>query len=148
MIAGLAVLPATLPAPVLAATAEPDPIFAAIQVCITAQQNADEAYARVNRLLASARERFGAGDDQRRARHAFVERTLGCDEDAYTDGPSAILWDAYHNFADTVPTTLAGLFAMLIFADGIEQRGDLVLDDMTILSRFATAAEILGGGAA
>ena len=109
-----------------------DPIFAAIQACRTAKRESDAAYARVNSLHALAR-------------HAYIKKALGCDEDAYTEGPASALWDAYGAFAETVPTTLAGLFAMLIFADQITDHDRDALG-VTIFSTFATAAKALIGG--
>jgi hypothetical protein len=119
-----------------------DPIFAAIQACRTAKQESDAAYARVNSLHALAKKRFGAADQQRGGRHAYIKRALGCDEDAYTEGPTSALWNAYGAFAETVPTTLAGLFAMLIFADQITDHDRDALG-VTIFSTFATAAKAI-----
>jgi hypothetical protein len=142
ILARLAVLPIAVPA----AATEPDPIFAAIDACRSAKQTSDEAYARVRKLRAWTKRRFGTGDEQRQAREALIERALGCDEDTYTDNPAAALWDAYEAFAETVPTTLAGLFAMLAFADEVADREREFFNDTAIFSTFAAAAAALTGG--
>ena len=91
-----------------------DPIFKAIEACRVAKEASDHAYARKDWLLAIARKKFGAA--QTEAINAFIGEALGCEQDDYSDGPAAALWNSYEAFAETVPTTLAGLFAMLVFA--------------------------------
>jgi hypothetical protein len=94
-----------------------------------------------------AQKKFGAGPAQCEARNAFVDEALGCDQDDYSDGPAVELWDTYRTFAQTVPTTLAGLFAMLAYAGEIADCEPEALDETTILSTFATAANALVGRA-
>jgi len=59
----------------------------------------------------------GLGDDSPlKDRNAFVGAKLGCDPDTFTDGPAAEYWDAAGEVFSTVPTTKAGLVALLSFA--------------------------------
>lgn len=141
MLAGLAVMPIALPA----AASGSDPIFAAIDACRTAKQASDHGYARKGWLHALAEKKFGEG--HREARNAFVDEALGGDQDDYTDAFAVALSDAYEAFAQTVPTTLAGLFAMLIFVDEAIDEDRFVCDvlDVTVFSSFATAAKSLIG---
>jgi hypothetical protein len=66
------------------------------------------------------------------------------DTDELTDGPANAAWDARDRFAETVPTTLHGLLAMIVYAnedpDAFTGRGDC-----TLLQTLATAAEALIG---
>lgn len=144
--AGGAVAAAIPAVPLMAA--EPDPIFAAIQVCRAAKQASDDAYARVNQLMERAIERFGSGREQFEARNAFVEDILGEHPDDHGGGPAIALWEGYEAFAATVPTTLAGLFAMLAFAGEVADREPDALNDFGILSTFAAAAMSLSKGGA
>src|SRR5206468_12010706 len=73
----------------------------------------------VRDLRREAKRRFGAGEEQRGLRQAYIESFIG-DEDEYTDGPCDAVWATNEAFAQTVPTTLAGLFAMLAYAGEIE----------------------------
>jgi hypothetical protein len=79
-------------------------------------------------------------------RQDFVESLIG-DEDEYTDSYALPLRDHYRAFAETVPTTLAGLLSMLVYADEITQCEPEVLADFGILSTLATAAKSLAGKA-
>jgi hypothetical protein len=45
-----------------------------------------------------------------------------------------------------VPTTLAGLFAMLTFADEVTERDPDAFNEVAIFSTFAEAARTLSGG--
>jgi hypothetical protein len=93
-----------------------------------------------------AEKRFGSADEQRRARQAFVESIIG-DEDEYIDDAANVMWDAIDTFAQTVPTTVAGLLAMLIYAKEVADRGDCdAFDDAEIFSTLATAAKACPGG--
>ena len=65
-----------------------------------------------------------------------------------TDGPADAMWDARDRFAETVPTTLPGLLAMIIYAN------ELAVDypdaftgggDRPLLQTLATAVEALLG---
>ena len=59
------------------------------------------------------------------------------------------LWDAHQAFAETEPTTLAGLLAMLIYAGEIAERGDReVFHEVDIFPTIATAAKTLSGRSA
>jgi hypothetical protein len=71
------------------------------------------------------------------------------DTDALTDGPTNAAWDARDRFAETVPTTLPGLLAMIVYASELaEQNQDALTDGeraCTLLQTLATAAEALIG---
>jgi hypothetical protein len=144
VLAGLAVLPA-VPLPV--AAVEPDPIYAAIEACREARKIADQAFGRVSDLHREAKQRLGSGEEQYRERQDYVESFIG-DEDEYTDGPAVALWDSYEDFVNTVPTTLASLFAMLIYAEEVETREPDLVQEMLSVSTLATAAKSLSKGGA
>jgi hypothetical protein len=78
-------------------------------------------------------------------RRGFVESFIG-DEDDHTDSYALPLWDYYDAFAETVPTTLAGLLAMLVYADEITHCEPDVLAGFGIFSTLATAAKSLSKG--
>jgi hypothetical protein len=64
-----------------------------------------------------------------------------------TSKAASAMWDSFEEFAQTEPTTLAGLFAMLINAEEIVEGSDLdVLDDGEICSTMAAAARRLSKG--
>ena len=144
MLAGLAVLPAA--AAIGIPVSEVDPIFAAIAASREAQQEADRACARAAELNKEATAKFGSGKQHYADCCAYVADILGVDHDEYTAGPFDDAWDAHQAFAETEPTTLAGLFAMLIYAGEIAERGDRdVFDDVDIFPVVATAAKKLSG---
>ena len=143
LLIALAGLPVAVPA---AAAADPDPILEAIQTCRTAKQASDEAYSRVKQLADEFRQLAVEPANKVEARRAFMDRALGCDEDDYTNGPASALWDAYDDFIQTVPTTLAGLSAMLVYAAEITCcEGDPPFDEGTIFPTLAAAAKALIG---
>jgi hypothetical protein len=71
------------------------------------------------------------------------------DTDELTDGPANAAWDARDRFAETVPTTLPGLLAMIVYANELAQRDQGALTDgesaRTLLQTLATAAKALIG---
>jgi hypothetical protein len=71
------------------------------------------------------------------------------DTDELTEGPADAAWDARDRFAETVPTTLPGLLAMIVYANELaEQDSDGLTDDEShraLLQTLATAAETLIG---
>src|SRR5437667_9224788 len=113
--AAIVMAPAVAPATPMQA----DPIFEAIAACRDARKVTDQAFAKVRDLRREAKRLFGAGEEQRGLRQAYIESFIG-DEDEYTDGPCDAVWATNEAFAQTVPTTLAGLFAMLAYAGEIE----------------------------
>lgn len=142
MPAWLAVLPAAVPA---AAEKLADPIFGAIAACRAAKAASDAAYARVRNLYQEAAEAGLGGDSPLAGRYAFVEARLGRHPDEYTDGPAFALWDCYEEFAEIEPTTLPGLFAMLIYAGEVAECDRDAFNDVDIFSTFAAAANALLG---
>jgi hypothetical protein len=144
MLAGLAILPA-LPAAVEAAV---DPIYAAIAACREAREVADIAYSRTSALYREAKEKFGDDDTRktRRMHRDYIEGVLGMDGDDYTDGPAFALYEAYDNFTLTEPTTLAGLFAMLIYCEELVERDPDALELVDFVPTFAAAAKSLSKG--
>src|SRR5207237_10928423 len=101
------------------------------------------ADARVSQMNKLASETVGSAREQFEARDAFVGDILGEHPDDYGDGPAVALWDEYEAFADTVPTTLAGLFAMLAYAGEVSDHEPDVLAEMGIISTLAIAAKSL-----
>jgi hypothetical protein len=138
-IASTAVIPTTA---ALAAVPAADPIYEAIAASRDFQQATERAYARLRDLHREAQQRFRSADEQRESRREFVESFVG-DEDEYTHSYAGPLWDYYRAFAETVPTTLAGLLAMLVYADEVTECEPEVLADFGIISTFATAAKAL-----
>jgi len=145
MLGGLAILPAALPAAVEAAA---DPIYAAIAACREAREVADIAYSRTSALYREAKEKFGDDDTRktRRMHRDYIEGVLGMDGDDYTDGPAFALYEAYDNFTLTEPTTLAGLFAMLIYCEELVERDPDALELVDFVPTFAAAAKSLSKG--
>jgi hypothetical protein len=86
-----------------------DPIFAAIEAHRKLAAVEQAAWDEVSRLTELADKKVGppARND---ARQAIT------DERALTDGPNAAASDALDEFAETVPTTLPGLLAMIVYA--------------------------------
>jgi hypothetical protein len=86
--------------------------------------------------------------DERKAAHAaIVERLIG-DEDEATSEVCGPELDALYEFAGTVPTTLAGLLAMIIYAaECSENNLEAFTDsDSPLIENLATAAKALIGG--
>ena len=103
-----------------------DPIFAAIEAHKAAKLRAEAAFAEIRRVRQLADSMAFVGPDKGQvARRAFIERSIG-DEDKFTDGPCGDAWEAFVAFANTVPSTLAGLVAMLNYAEqcSAEEYGD------------------------
>jgi hypothetical protein len=69
------------------------------------------------------------------------------DTDELTDGPANAAWEVRDRFSETVPTTLPGLLAMILYANELaEDDPDAFCDgDCTLLQTLATAAEALIG---
>lgn len=184
-LAGIAMLPAVLPAAMrAAASAEPDPIFAAIEVHRKAKAAAAAAFAEVERLTTIADAEVGprslpvlnmvqpgrfkefvdvtswididqlvpaeiypdenAHFRERLRRQQEDHDAIVGDTDEITDEPCAVLWTAIDDFAETVPTTMAGLLAMILYADEIWQQEEAGL----LIANMATAARALVGGRA
>jgi hypothetical protein len=123
-----------------------DPIFAAIKACREAKQMSDAAYTRESSLYRLAEERFGSGDEQHDAREGFVDSVIP-NIDEYTRRFARGRWDSIDAFAETVPTTVAGLLAMLAYADEIADGGDRdILNETPIFSTLAIAAKSLSKG--
>jgi hypothetical protein len=117
-----------------------DPIFDAIEACREAKRTSDAANAKVSQLYELAEKSVGPN---LKACNAFIEMIIGDDPDDYTNGPASALWDSYEDFAETVPTTLAGLQAMLAFADEVTAHDADAFNEVAIFSTFATAAKAL-----
>jgi hypothetical protein len=96
--------------------AEPDPIFAAI----AGWQAAHAAHGRACDVLAEAETRFGFKSEEAAA--AFEAGGPACDAS----------WEAAWSLASTPPTTLAGVVAVLRFANEIEDTGHEWPDTGTI----------------
>jgi len=60
-----------------------------------------------------------------------------------TDGPNAEAWHALKKFAETVPTTLPGLRAMIVYANELEAEHTDPFSDCDLLYTLATAVEAL-----
>jgi hypothetical protein len=106
MLGGLAVLPAALP--VAAAAAEPDPIFALIE----AKRAADIAHLHAIEAQDEAEIRTGMRSD------ATWEARDRCGDAV------GVVNEADWKLATTPPTTLAGIAAVLRFANQIEDEGN------------------------
>ncbi|SDK14073.1 MULTISPECIES: hypothetical protein [Bradyrhizobium] len=120
-----------------------DPIFAAIERARQAKAQSDARYARVSKLYKSAAKRGLGEESSLDERNAFVEAKFGCDPDIYTDETAQALWDAVDETFEVVPTTPAGMLALLRFADKLgERESDLVLENaFTLIATLTAAAE-------
>jgi hypothetical protein len=71
------------------------------------------------------------------------------DTDELTEGPANAAWDARDRFAETVPTTLPGLLAMIVYANELAEQDQDALTDgeshRALLQTLAMAAEALIG---
>jgi hypothetical protein len=119
-----------------------DPILGVIIQCREAQKIADVMVERSSAVCKEARRRFGERHDER---EAYIRSVLGCEEDEYATDVFDVLFDAYDTCVQTAPTTVPGLFAMLIFAAECVDRGDTAVEDKEIFSTFANAAKALSG---
>jgi hypothetical protein len=109
--------------PPLQAAAAIDPIFAAIEAHRKAAAVEQAAWDAVN----------------------ADEKISPSDERALTDGPNAAAYDALEKFAETVPTTLPGLRAMILYADKLETEHTDPFSDCDLLETLATAVKALIG---
>jgi hypothetical protein len=82
---------------------------------------------------------------ERRAAHAAIVESLIGDEDEATDELCDAELDARDAFAATVPTTLPGLLAMIVYADEVvEQDAEAFADsNCSLIETLATAAKVL-----
>jgi hypothetical protein len=101
-----------------------DPIFAAIEAHRKANAVEQAAWDEVNRLHELADEKISPSD-----------------EHALTDGPNAEAFDAQKEFAGTVPTTIPGLLAMIVYASELDDQDPEVFSDCR--ETLATAAQAL-----
>jgi hypothetical protein len=69
------------------------------------------------------------------------EKTSRSDECALTDGPNAAACDAVDEFAETVPTTLRGLLAMIVYASELDDQDPEAFN--LCQQSLATAAQAL-----
>jgi hypothetical protein len=139
-------LPAALPAAV--GNPATDPIYAAIAACREARVAADIAYSRTSALYREVKEKFG-DDDTRETRlmhRDYIEGVLSMDGDEYTDGPALALYEAYDDFTLTEPTTLAGLFAMLIYCEEVVELNPDAFEFVDLVPTLAAAARSLSKG--
>lgn len=123
LITGAAAVVAVIAIPQSAAPAAmpADPIFAAIEKHTQAKVQSDARYAESSHWYREA-ERLIRGKSLKK-RNAFVEAKLGCDPDVYTTETAAARWQAVDEALCTEPTTLAGVLALLRFAE------DLIVND-------------------
>jgi hypothetical protein len=86
--------------------------------------------------------------DERRAVHAAIVESLIGDEDEATNEACGPELDARDAFAETIPTTLPGLLAMIIYGGNIvEQDAEAFADsNCPLIETLATAAKALIGG--
>jgi hypothetical protein len=84
-------------------------------------------------------------NERSEARYAVTGDTDPIGEEQY-----AAEWDAVEDFADTVPTTLAGLRAMILYAAECQGHdlGAFTDHDCPLIENLATAAKALIGGGA
>jgi hypothetical protein len=84
-------------------------------------------------------------EERRAARAAIIEPLIG-DEDEATDEVAAPELGALEAFEETIPTTLAGLLAMVAYAGELyEQNADAFDRDSPIFENMATASRALTG---
>jgi len=84
--------------------------------------------------------------DERKAAHAaIVESLIGGDEDELTDEPCYGELDTRDAFSETVPTTIPGLLAMIVYAGEITKRDPEAFADSNcaLIETLATAAKAI-----
>jgi hypothetical protein len=81
--------------------------------------------------------------DERRAAHAAIVESLIGDEDEATDEVAGPEFEALQEFAGTVPTTLSGLLAMIVYAGECSaHNADAFADsDCLLIETLAAAAK-------
>jgi hypothetical protein len=85
-------------------------------------------------------------DERTAARAAIVEPLIG-DEDEATNEVAGPEFEALQEFAETTPTTLKGLLAMVAYAGEISAKNADAFDQGTpIFENIATAARAIVGG--
>jgi hypothetical protein len=77
-----------------------------------------------------------------------VREAITGDTDLIGEEEYAEEWEITGEFVETVPTTLAGLLAMLIYAGKMLERGNDAFGDHhpELIESLATAARAIGGG--
>jgi hypothetical protein len=112
-----------------------DPIFAAIEAHRKINAVAQADWAEVTRLYELADKKVGK--DRKDAREAI---RVGA-ENAVEEGPNAEACALARKFAETVPTTLPGLLAMIVYANELDDQDPEVFNDCQ--QSLATAAQAL-----
>jgi hypothetical protein len=86
--------------------------------------------------------------DERKAAHAAIVESLIGDEDEATNELSHAELDARDAFSKTVPTTLPGLLAMIVYAGEVSERDAEAFADSNcpLIATLAIAAKVLIGG--
>ena len=122
--------------------ATPDPIFPAIERCRELEAHSQARYARVSACYRDAKA-AGLGDDAELFdRNAYVEAMLGFDPDAYTDETATAWWDAVGDLFEVEPTTLAGILALLRFAEALAEAEQTLVEENSILLVATMAAAV------
>jgi hypothetical protein len=81
------------------------------------------------------------------SQHHDAREAITGDTDPIGEKEFAAEWEMVGEFVETVPTTLAGLFAMLIYADQMLERGNDAFAEYhpNLIESLATAARAIGG---
>jgi hypothetical protein len=84
-------------------------------------------------------------DERREAHAAIVESLIGGDEDELTDEPCYGELDTRDAFSETVPTTIPGLLAMIVYAGEITNRDPEAFADSncSLIETLAAAAKAI-----
>ncbi|MCA1546301.1 hypothetical protein I6F36_05720 [Bradyrhizobium sp. BRP19] len=129
--------------PLPSATRGADPIFAAIDDCVLKQAQSDARYARVTAAYRKAAKHGLDDASSLEDRNAFVQAEVGQDPDEYTDEAASAFWQAADDLFEIEPTTLAGVVALLRFADDLGDRNkDLVEGNAVKLVRTLLIANL------
>jgi hypothetical protein len=115
-----------------------DPIYAAIDAHRKVNAVALAEWAESTRLYELVDEKY-VGQDREDAREA-----LRGHEETISNGSNAVAYDAQAEFAATVPTTLPGLLAMIVYASELDDEDPEVFSDCR--ETLATAAQALMRG--
>jgi hypothetical protein len=125
-----------IPTATLTAAPAVDPIYAAIDAHRKVNAVSQAAWAESTRLYELADEKVG--QDRKDAKE--VARGY---EDAVEEGPNAVAFRAQKEFYETVPTTLQGVLAMILYANELDGEDPEVFNDCQ--NALAAAAQALGG---
>jgi hypothetical protein len=84
-------------------------------------------------LIRIGNRKAGLGEGSKLAdRNAFVEAELGSHPDDYTDETATAYWDSVDELFATEPMTLAGVLALLRYADELSAKEQTLVEENAV----------------